>query len=69
MVDENNEYLPCSTSEIEITIDDENNGIKPVSYTHLDVYKRQVSYSKCYQNLFLLLLRNPVIRKEHKQSL
>ena len=25
-VDENNEYLPCSNSKIEITINDENNG-------------------------------------------
>ena len=40
-VDENNEYLPCSNSKIEIIIDEENNGIKylPVVENYDDNYK------------------------------
>ena len=37
-------YLPKSYEEGEIKLQEveKNNGLKPVSYTHLDVYKRQV---------------------------
>ena len=40
-VDENNEYLPCSNSEIEIIINNEHDGIKylPVVENYDDTYK------------------------------
>ena len=41
-LDQNSEHLPASEHSSEDSIKDGSGSYVPVSYTHLDVYKRQV---------------------------
>ena len=63
MVNNYSEYLPYSEIEIAIIVDDDNNdnnylpcevkGVVAVSYTHLDVYKRQELASASEQGCYV----------------